>query len=136
MRQRLNDIDLCLALAIHLRLIHCQRSSSTVVFRMAQSIVRQDERAGQRTLNTADQTLATKRGRPFLNRPLRVPLSWYAHKDTLYSEAVKLQTHSTKHTCTDTHPHTHTHTHPFLAQLPPLFPKWYLYCLCAKLSGR
>lgn len=85
--ERLEDIDLCHALAIHPRLIHCQGSSSTVVFKTGRSIVRPDERWGQRPLNTPGWKVSTKSGRPFLNVPLRAPLSWYAHKDTLYSDA-------------------------------------------------
>lgn len=85
--ERLEDIDLCHALAIHPRLIHCQGSSSTVVFKTGWPIVRPDERWGQRPLNTPGWKVSTKSGRPFLNVPLRAPLSWYAHKDTHYSDA-------------------------------------------------
>lgn len=64
-------------------------------------------------------------GVPFLNRPLRVSLSWYAHKDTLYSEAVTLQTHSTKHTRQNT---PHPTQPPLLAGLL-FFPRKVVFIL-------
>ncbi len=100
--ERLEDIDLCHALAIHPRLIHCQGSSSTVVFKTGRSIVHSDERWRQRPLNTPDWKVSTKSGRPFLNVALRASLSWYAHKDTLYYDA------TTPYTLYKTHTHTHS----------------------------
>lgn len=96
------DVDLCRALAIHPRLIHCQRSSSTVVSKTRRSIVRPHERWRQRPLNTPGWKVSTKSGRPFLNVPLSVSLSWYAHKETLYSDA-RLHRHTLTHSLSFSH---------------------------------